>query len=76
MRPPVLPGEDQFSRQRQARDIASNVGPQVELPGQDVKGIVSRLRGHLHHDVAIKDVGGEKHLPGESHLYQRELEAP
>lgn len=25
--------EDQFSRQRQARDIAPNVGPQVELPG-------------------------------------------
>lgn len=66
---PGLPWEHQFSRQRQARNIAPNIGPQVELPGKNIKGIVSRLRGHLHHDVAIEDVGREKHLPsGESPL--------
>lgn len=66
---PGLPWEHQFSRQRQARNIAPNIGPQVELPGKNIKGIVSWLRGHLHHDVAIEDVGGEKHLPsGESPL--------
>lgn len=55
--------EDQLSRQRQAGNITANIGPQVEFPGENIKGIVSRLRGHLHHDVAIEDVGGKKHLP-------------
>lgn len=65
----VLPRENQLSRQRQARNIAPNVGPQVELPGKNIKRIVSWLGGHLHHDVAVEDVGGEKHLPsGESPL--------
>lgn len=65
----VLPGENQLSRQRQARNVTPNIGPQVQLPGKHIEGIVSRLGGHLHHDVAIEDVGGEKHLPkGESLL--------
>lgn len=62
----ILPGEDQLSRQREARNITPNIGPQVKLPGKYVKGIVSRLCGHLHHDVAIEDVGGKKHLPSEN----------
>lgn len=65
----ALPGENQLPGQRQARDVAPHVGPQVELPGKNIEGIVSRLGGHLHHDVAVEDVGGEKHLPsGESPL--------
>lgn len=55
--------EDQLSRQRQARNITPNIGPQVEFPGKNIKGIVSRLRGHLHHNVAVEDVGRKKHLP-------------
>lgn len=61
--PPSLPWEDQLSRQRQARNITPNIGPQVEFPGKNIKGIVSRLRGHLHHNVAVEDVGRKKHLP-------------
>lgn len=65
----VLPRENQFSRQRQARNVSPNIGPQVQLPGKHIEGIVSWLSGHLHHDVAIEDVGGEKHLArGESPL--------
>lgn len=54
---PVLPWEDQFSRQRQARNITPHIGSQVELPGQNVEGIVSWLCGHFHHDIAVEDVG-------------------
>lgn len=53
--------ENQFSRQRQARNVAPNIGPQVQLPGKHIEGIVSWLGGYLHHDIAIEDVGGEKH---------------
>lgn len=60
---PVLPWEDQLSRQRQARNITPHIGSQVELAGQDVEGIVSWLCGHFHHDIAVEDVGREKHLP-------------
>lgn len=55
--PHVLPWEDQFSRQRQARNIPPHIGSQVELPGQNVEGIVSWLCGHFHHDIAVEDVG-------------------
>ena len=37
--------------------IYSTTGSQVELPGQNVEGIVSWLCGHFHHDITVEDVG-------------------
>lgn len=54
---PVLPGEDQFSRQRETGDVAAHPGPQVQLPGQNVDGVFSRLSGNFDHHVTVEDVG-------------------
>lgn len=54
---PVLPGEDQFSGQRETGDVAAHPGPQVQLPGQNVDGVFSRLSGNFDHHVTVEDVG-------------------
>lgn len=54
---PVLPGEDQFSRQRETGNVAAHPGPQVQLPGQNVDGVFSRLSGNFDHHVTVEDVG-------------------
>lgn len=53
----VLPGEDQLAGQREAGNVAAHPGTQVQLPGQNVDGVLSRLSGHFDHHIAVEDVG-------------------
>lgn len=49
--------ENQLAWEREAGHVTAHAGAQVQLTGDDVQRVISRLRGHLHHHVTVKDVG-------------------
>lgn len=49
--------EHQLAWERKAGHVTAHAGAQVQLTGDDVQRVISRLRRHLHHHVTVKDVG-------------------
>lgn len=61
----VAPGgarEHQLAGQGEARDVPPHARAQVQFAREHVEGVVGGLRGHLHHHIAVEDVGREKDL--------------
>lgn len=48
--------EHQLAWEREAGHVTAHAGTQVQLTGDNVQRIISRLRGHLHHHVTVKDI--------------------
>lgn len=56
--------EHQLARERETGHVSAHAGAQVQLTGDDVQRVISRLRGYLHHHVTVKDVCREEDLKG------------